>query len=231
MYSEWWCKILQPVFSLLMIHQEFVLMVFPWVEENMNGLGFRILATRSKECRWQCWGGGELIWVLLDYSTTTSTFFEKYKPIFLELYVKLVLNAREKPSNALCDAFHPPFIRMVYVGFKIVMVPASVNLSKCNLEIVMESVGVLLKSITLDLSNYAVVFLSVVLPQARHADEGQRIRALAIVGCLAKMSKWSRYGSSNVQCYKSYHWRQMLLGIQLWKKANTIKAIIGAKCF
>lgn len=148
----------------------------------------KIYVEELKDSRISYGDGGELIWVLLDYSTTTSTLFEQYKPIFLELYVKLVLNAREKPSNALSDAFHPLFFRMVHEDFKTVVVPASLKMLKRNPEIVMESVGILLKSITLDLSKYAVEFLSVVLPQARHADEGRRIGALAIVGCLAKMS-------------------------------------------
>lgn len=110
------------------------------------------------------------------------------QPLFLELYVKAVLNAKEKPTKALSDAFHPLFIRMVHEDFKAVVVPASVKMLKRNPEIVVESVGVLLKSVNLDLSKYVVELLSVILPQARHADEGRRICSLDIVGCLAQMS-------------------------------------------
>lgn len=59
---------------------------------------------------------------------------------------------------------------------------------KRNPEIVLESVGILLKSVNLDLSKYAVEILSVVLPQARHADEGRRVGALEIVQCLSQSS-------------------------------------------
>ncbi|KAL6556973.1 eIF-2-alpha kinase activator GCN1 [Orobanche hederae] len=48
--------------------------------------------------------------------------------------------------------------------------------------------GILLKSTNLDLSKYAVEILSVVLPQARHADELRRLAALDIVRCLSQKS-------------------------------------------
>ncbi|KAJ8616836.1 hypothetical protein MRB53_036208 [Persea americana] len=149
---------------------------------------YKMYTEELKDSRISYGDGGELIWVLLDFSTRTSALYEQYKPLFLELYVKAVLNAKEKPTKILSDAFHPLFIRMVHEDFKTVVVPASVKMLKRNPEIVMESVGVLLKSVNLDLSKYAVELLSVVLPQARHADEGRRICSLAIVGCLAQNS-------------------------------------------
>ncbi|GFY85375.1 similar to ILITYHIA [Actinidia rufa] len=51
-------------------------------------------------------------------------------------------------------------------------------------KLVLESVGILLKSVKLDLSKYATE----ILPQARHADEGRRHVALAVVGCLSQKS-------------------------------------------
>ncbi|KAH7865182.1 hypothetical protein Vadar_003256 [Vaccinium darrowii] len=52
----------------------------------------------------------------------------------------------------------------------------------------LKSVGILLKSVKFDLSKYATEILSVVLPQARHADERRRLEALATVGCLSEKS-------------------------------------------
>lgn len=77
---------------------------------------------------------------------------------------------------------------MSHEDFQSVVVPAAVKMLKRNPEIVLESVGVLLRSVNLDLSKYALEILSVVLPQARHADEGRRIEALAIISCLSKKS-------------------------------------------
>ncbi|XP_057962817.1 protein ILITYHIA [Malania oleifera] len=129
----------------------------------------------------------ELIWLLLEFSRTTS-LFEQFKPIFLDIYVKAVLNAREKPAKGLSEAFLPLFTKMVHEDFISVVIPSSVKMLKRNPEIVLESVGVLLKSVNLDLSKYAVEILSVVLLQARHADEGRRLAALSIIGSLSQKS-------------------------------------------
>lgn len=110
------------------------------------------------------------------------------QPIFLDIYVKAVLNAKEKPAKGLSEAFHPLFLHMSHEDFKNTVVPSGVKMLKRNPEIVLESVGILLKSVNLDLSKYAIEILSVVLPQARHADEGRRLGALVIVGCLSQKS-------------------------------------------
>lgn len=110
------------------------------------------------------------------------------QPIFLDIYVKAVLNAREEPAKGLSEAFHPLFTHMVHEDFKSIVVPSAIKMLKRNPEIVLESVGVLLKSVNLDLSKYAIEILSVVLAQARHADEGRRHGALSIVCCLSQKS-------------------------------------------
>lgn len=110
------------------------------------------------------------------------------QPIFLDIYVKAVLNAREKPMKGLSESFRPLFLNMSHEDFQSVVLPSSIKMLKRNPEIILESVGILLKSVNLDLSKYATEILSVVLPQARHADEGRRVGALAIVGCLSKKS-------------------------------------------
>lgn len=110
------------------------------------------------------------------------------QPVFLDIYVKAVLNAREKPMKGLSECFHPLFMHMSHEDFQSIVVPASIKMLKRNPEIVLESVGILLKSVNLDLSKYATEVLSVVLSQARHADEGRRLEALAIVGCLSQKS-------------------------------------------
>ncbi|POO02948.1 Proteasome component Ecm29/Translational activator Gcn [Trema orientale] len=133
----------------------------------------------------------EFVGLLLEFSSTSSkspSLFEQFKPTFLDIYVKAVLSAREKPSRGLSEAFQPLFTHMLREDFQSIVVPASLKMLKRNPEIVLESVGILLKSVNLDLSKYALEILSVALPQARHADEGRRIEALAIVGCLSKKS-------------------------------------------
>lgn len=115
-------------------------------------------------------------------------FFFFFQPTFLDIYVKAVLSAREKPANGLGEAFHPLFTHMSHDDFQSIVVPAAVKMLKRNPEIVLESVGILLKSVNLDLSKYALEILSVALSQARHADEVRRIEALAIVRCLSRKS-------------------------------------------
>lgn len=99
-----------------------------------------------------------------------------------------MLSAREKPIQVLSEAFCSLFARMSHEDFQSIVVPSSVKMLKRNPEIVLESVGILLGSVNLDLSKYATEILSVVLPQARHADEGRRVVALAIVRCLSQKS-------------------------------------------
>lgn len=77
---------------------------------------------------------------------------------------------------------------MSHEDFQNIVVPSSVKMLKRNPEIVLESVGILLKSVKLDLSKYAMEILSVVLAQARHADEGRRDGALAIIRSLSQKS-------------------------------------------
>lgn len=131
------------------------------------------------------------------------------QPTFLDIYVKAVLSAREKPTKCLSEAFQPLFTHMLHEDFQNVVVPASLKMLKRNPEIVLESVGILLKSVNLDLSKYALEILSLALPQGRHADEGRRIEALAIVGCLSK-------NSSNPDALEAMF--------------NAVKSVIGGLC-
>ncbi|XP_008796399.2 protein ILITYHIA [Phoenix dactylifera] len=132
--------------------------------------------------------GAGLIKILLEFSIATPSLFEECKPVFLEVYVKTILNAKDRPSRAFGEAFQPLLMHLEHEDFKTLVVPSSIKMLKRNPEIVLESVGDLLKSVNLDLSKYALEFLSVVLPQARHVDEARRMRALTIVGCLSQMS-------------------------------------------
>lgn len=59
---------------------------------------------------------------------------------------------------------------------------------KRNPEIVLESVGLLIASVNIDLSKYAMELLPVILPQARHMDEDRRLGALSMVRCLSEKS-------------------------------------------
>ncbi|KAL6988990.1 eIF-2-alpha kinase activator GCN1 [Sarracenia purpurea var. burkii] len=130
----------------------------------------------------------ELFGLLLEFSISVPSLFDKWKPTFLDVYVKSVLNARERAAKCLSEAFLPLFTYLSHEDFKNIMVPSSVKMLKRNPELVLESVGVLLKSVKLDMSKYAIEILSVVLPQARHADEGRRLEAVGIIGCLSQKS-------------------------------------------
>lgn len=107
---------------------------------------------------------------------------------FLELYVKAVLNAKDKPSLVLAESFQPLFMHIEHEDFQILVVPSSIKMLKRNPEIVMESIGDLLRHVNLDMSKYVTEFLSVVLPQVRHVDDERRTKALAIIACLSQMS-------------------------------------------
>nr|CAD1820930.1 unnamed protein product [Ananas comosus var. bracteatus] len=125
---------------------------------------------------------------LLDFSICHQSMFGENKPIFLDLYVKAVLNAKDKPSQALGEAFEQLFVHIEHEDFRNVVVPSCIKMLKRNPEIVLESIGNLLKSINLDLSKYAMDFLPVVLPQAQHPDEDRRVKALTIIGFLSQKS-------------------------------------------
>ncbi|KAK2365272.1 protein ILITYHIA [Trifolium repens] len=132
--------------------------------------------------------GPELLLLLLEFSTRSPSLFGEFKPAFLDIYVNAILNAKEKPGKSLIEAFHPLYLQMSHEDFGIIVLPAAVKMLKRNPEIVLESVGILLKSVNLDLSKYAAEILSVVLVQARHADEGRRDVALDIVRSLSQKS-------------------------------------------
>lgn len=149
---------------------------------------YKMYVEELKDARIIIRDSAELLRILLIYSIQIPSLFEQYKPLFLEIYVKTVLNAKDKPSQALVKAFLPLFAHIEHEDFKTLLFPSCVKMLKRNPEIVLESIGELLKSVKLDLSKYATEFLSVVLPQARHADEERRVRALGIIGCLSQMS-------------------------------------------
>ncbi|KAK6156422.1 hypothetical protein DH2020_010670 [Rehmannia glutinosa] len=125
-----------------------------------------------KDGRIPCKDSPELIYMMLDYSKSNPASFDKWK----------------KPTNDLSEAFLPLFTRLSHEDFRNTILPSSVKMLKRNPELVLESIGVLLKSVNLDLSKYAIEILSVVLTQARHADEGRRLVALAIIRCLSQKS-------------------------------------------
>lgn len=130
----------------------------------------------------------EFLSIILQHSCADSVLFDHYRETFLDMYVKDVLNAKEKPVKGLIEAFLPLFPKLSHEDFKNVVIPTAVKMLKRNPELVLESVGVLLQSTNLDLSRYATEILQVVLTQARHADEARRLAALAIIRCLSQKS-------------------------------------------
>ena len=122
------------------------------------------------------------------------------------MYLQAVLNAKEKPTKALSEAFRSLFLHLSHEDFKGVVIPSSVKMLKRNPELVLEAIGVLFRHVNLDLSKYSAEILPVVLSQARHADEGRRLAALDIVRYLSQKS-------SNPDAIESM--------------ANAVKSIIG----
>ncbi|XP_052734790.1 protein ILITYHIA [Vigna angularis] len=130
----------------------------------------------------------ELLMFLLEFSFQSPSLVVEFKPTFLDIYVSAILSAKEKPGKSLTEAFRVLYLQMSHEDFQNIVVPSSVKMLKRNPEIVLESVGILLKSVNLDLSKYAAEILSVVLAQVRHADEGRRDGALSIVRSLSQKS-------------------------------------------
>ncbi|XP_076949401.1 protein ILITYHIA-like isoform X2 [Bidens hawaiensis] len=130
----------------------------------------------------------EMLCVTLDYSSSKASLFEQWKPVYLDMYVQSVLNAKDKPTKALVEAFRSLYLRLSHEDFKNIIIPSSVKMLKRNPEIVLESVEVLLRHVNLDLSKYGGEMLLVVLAQARHTDKSRRIAALDIVKCLSQKS-------------------------------------------
>ncbi|KAJ6761628.1 TRANSLATIONAL ACTIVATOR GCN1-RELATED [Salix koriyanagi] len=149
---------------------------------------YKIYIEELKNGRFAYKEGPELIRLLLEFSSASTSRFEQCKSIFVDIYLKTVLNAREKPVKGLSECFHPLFRHLSHEDFQNAVLPSSVKMLKRNPEIVLEAVGVLLESVSLDLSKYGIELLSVVLSQVRHADEGRRVGALAIVRCLSQKS-------------------------------------------
>ncbi|MQL85371.1 hypothetical protein Taro_017911, partial [Colocasia esculenta] len=149
---------------------------------------YKMYIEELKDSRISYREGADLTWIILDFLTLDSSSFGQYKPIFLDLYLKAVLNAKEKPSRVLTDAFHPLLQHLTQEDFKDIIFPSSLKMLKRNPELVLESVGDLLSTTNLDLSKYAIELLSVILSQVRHADERRRSEALAVVGCLSQRS-------------------------------------------
>ncbi|EPS66888.1 hypothetical protein M569_07888, partial [Genlisea aurea] len=130
----------------------------------------------------------DLIYVMLDFTNSNPDSFEKWKDAYLEIYVKVVLNAKEKPTKGLSEAFLPLLAHLSQEDFKNTILPLCIRMLKRNPEIVLESVGVLLKSVNMDLSRYANDILAVVLPQSKHADDARRLASLTVIQSLSKKS-------------------------------------------
>lgn len=149
---------------------------------------YKLYIEELKESRISARECSALIWVLLTISTAVSASVACDKPVFLDLYIKTVLNAKEKPSNTLSQSFEPLLSCLGHEDLKNSVVPSSLKMLKRNPEIVLESIGYLLKSVNLDLSKYVAEFLPVVIPQLRHADERRRAESLTILGYLSERS-------------------------------------------
>lgn len=117
-----------------------------------------------------------------------NLFVCRSQAIFVDIYVKDVLNSREKQKQNLSKCFQPLLLRLSHEEFQTVILPAAVKMLKRNPEIVLESVEFLLANVNIDLSKYALELLPVILPQARLMDEDRRLGALSMVRCLSEKS-------------------------------------------
>ncbi|XP_010550811.1 PREDICTED: eIF-2-alpha kinase activator GCN1 [Tarenaya hassleriana] len=130
----------------------------------------------------------ELLGLLLEFSCLSPVLFEQSKATFLDTYVKAVLNSREKQKKQLSECFQPLLMRLTHEEFQTIVLPAAVKMLKRNPEIVLESIGVLLANVNIDLSKYALEVLPVILSQARHMDEDRRFGALSMVRSVSEKS-------------------------------------------
>ncbi|KAF8675346.1 hypothetical protein HU200_047709 [Digitaria exilis] len=126
--------------------------------------------------------------LILDFTIKSPSLSAEYKSIFLDLYVKTILSSKDRPPKAATEAFKPLFLEIGHEDFKNTVMPSCIKMLKRNPEIVLQSIGYLLKIVHLDLSKYAMEFLPAVLHQARHSDEERRINALSIIGTLSEKS-------------------------------------------
>ncbi|XP_010470324.1 PREDICTED: eIF-2-alpha kinase activator GCN1-like isoform X1 [Camelina sativa] len=149
---------------------------------------YNLYMDEVKGSRIPCKDAPELLGLLLEFSCSSPALFEQSKAIFIDIYVKDVLNAREKQKQNLSKCFQPLLQRLSHEEFQTVILPAAVKMLKRNPEIVLESVGFLLANVNIDLSKYALEVLPVILPQARHVDEDRRLGALSMVRCLSEKS-------------------------------------------
>ncbi|CAN6297987.1 unnamed protein product [Urochloa humidicola] len=126
--------------------------------------------------------------LILDFTITSPSLSAEYKSTFLDLYVKTILSSKDRPPKAATEAFKPLFLEIGHEDFKNTVMPSCIKMLKRNPEIILQSIGYLLKTVRLDLSKYCMEFMPVVLHQARHSDEERRINALDIIGTLSEKS-------------------------------------------
>lgn len=129
-----------------------------------------------------------LIRVLLQLAVKDSSFLGRHRAKFLGMYVSLVWTSKEKVSARLSEAFSPLLSRLTHEEFGNVVQPAVVKMLRRNPEIVMEATCILISSVSLDTSKYAVDFFVPLLPQARHSDESRRKNSAAAVSSLAHLT-------------------------------------------
>ncbi|GJP65751.1 hypothetical protein CLOP_g22614, partial [Closterium sp. NIES-67] len=115
----------------------------------------------------------------LDIASEAKTFF-------LETYSKLVLTSRERPPHVASEAFAPLLQAVRHDDFKGALFPTAAKMLKRNPELIMDAVGYLLSTVTLDLSAYAPELLPTLALQARHQNAATREEAIAVVAAAAK---------------------------------------------
>jgi len=127
--------------------------------------------------------------LILDFTINSSSLSFDYKPVFLDLYVRTILSSVDPLSEAASEAFAPLFLDIGDEEFKNVVLPSCIKMLKRSPEIVLQSIRYLLMTVRLDLSNYSMEFMPIILHQARHSDKERRINALNILASLSDKSR------------------------------------------
>ncbi|ONM08702.1 ILITYHIA [Zea mays] len=126
--------------------------------------------------------------LILDFTISSPSLSTEYKSVFLDLYVKTILSSKDRAPKAATEAFKPLLLEIGHEDFKNTVIPSCIKMLKRNPEIILQSIGYLLRTVRLDLSKYFMEFMPIVLHQARHSDEERRIDALSIIGTLSEKS-------------------------------------------
>ncbi|CAG5130064.1 unnamed protein product, partial [Candidula unifasciata] len=110
---------------------------------------------------------------------------QKYKGAFLDVYIKQVLASRTAPPRAILESSAELLRHCSHAEFKDQILPAAQKAMLRNPEVIQETVSELIKSIKLDLSQYAVDIAKLFSGAISSKEESNRAVAVRAVRNLA----------------------------------------------